>query len=166
MAKANIKEGEIIPTVETSNPASEAATQLLSLLENANPEIQKQIVQHLSERTGFVPGAIGQSAKPKRKRPNPSQIVAAFGSVVNDEDFAPGVPEGVRDSDGQVGRATSIFDEDNNVLRTEGDYFDGPKAKAWLKRWEEGSVYSSKKAAQVGEDFAQTAQMEYSTVLS
>ena len=143
-----------VTTVEApaAPSADETASQLIGILTQASPELQAQIVQKLSQSSGYNPNAVGQEnpAYKKKASPNPSTVVAAFGSVVHDEGFEPVPPSAVTDKDGDpTGK--------------------GPHAQAWLRRWHEGNSISARQMTLQGmnygsaEDLAQAARMEFPT---
>ena len=141
-----------VPAVAPS--ADETASQLIGILTQASPELQAQIVQKLSQSSGYNPSAVGQEnpayKKNNKKVPNPSSVVAAFGSVVHEEGFEPVPPSAVTDKDKDpTGK--------------------GPHAQAWLRRWHEGNSISARQMTLQGisygsaEDLADSARMEFPT---
>ena len=143
-----------VTTVEApaAPSADETASQLIGILTQASPELQAQIVQKLSQSSGYNPNAVGQEnpAYKKKASPNPSTVVAAFGSVVHDEGFEPVPPSAVTDKDKDpTGK--------------------GPHAQAWLRKWHEGNSISARQMTLQGisygsaEDLADSARMEFPT---
>ena len=125
------------PAPAVASSADEPASQLIGILTKASPELQAQIVQKLSQTSGYNPNAVGQQ-KPglkNKKVPNPSSVVAAFGSVVHeDPDFEPAPPSAVTAKDGDpTGK--------------------GPHAQAWLQRWREGNSMSPRQMTLQGVEF-------------
>jgi hypothetical protein len=158
---ANQKKTEAVEPISVTTVAApaapsadETASQLIGILTQASPELQAQIVQKLSQSSGYNPSAVGQEnpayKKNKKKAPNPSSVVAAFGSVVHEEGFEPVPPSAVTDKDGDpTGK--------------------GPHAQAWLRRWHEGNSISARQMTLQGisygsaEDLAEAARMEFPT---
>lgn len=146
--------------------ADDTARQLLNLLENASPELQTQIVDHLGRKINYNPNAVGQKKplKRKRKRPNPGAVVSAFGNVVHPEGWEPIPPEGITDKDGGA-----VRNKDGVKVAPYNPY--GAMAQAWLDRWEGGDLDSSRKAVQrkdelgydSAEEAASVAQEEFDT---
>ena len=140
------------PVPAVAPNADETASQLIGILEKASPELQAQIVQKLSQSSGYNPNAVGQERPgvKNKKVPNQSRVVASFGSVIHEEGFEPVPPSSVTDKDG---------DPSGN----------GPHAKAWLRRWHEGNSISSRQMTLQGmnfgsaEELADRAQMEFPT---
>ena len=144
-----------VTTVEApaAPSADETASQLIGILTQASPELQAQIVQKLSQSSGYNPNAVGQEGpayKKNKKTPNPSNVVAAFGSVQHEEGFEPIPPSAVTDKDGDpTGK--------------------GPHAQEWLRRWHEGNSISARQMTLQGvhygsaEELAERAQMEFPT---
>lgn len=142
-----------VPVVAAAPSADETAKQLIGILTQASPELQAQIVQTLSQSSGYNSNAVGQenpSYKKKGKTPNPSSVVAAFGSVQHPEGFEPVPPSAVTDKDKDPSGK-------------------GPNAQAWLRRWHEGNAISARQMTLQGmtygtaEDLAASAQMEFPT---
>lgn len=156
---ANQKKTEAVEPISVTTVAApaapsadETASQLIGILTQASPELQAQIVQKLSQSSGYNPSAVGQENPAYRKKPspNPSTVVAAYGNVIHEEGFEPVPPSAVTDKDGDpTGK--------------------GPHAQAWLRRWHEGNSISARQMTLQGmnygsaEDLAQAARMEFPT---
>ena len=156
---ANQKKTEAVEPISVTTEAApvapsadETASQLIGILEKASPELQAQIVQKLSQSSGYNPNAVGQEnpAYKKKPSPNPSTVVAAFGSVVHEDGFEPVPPSAVTDKDGDPSGK-------------------GPHAQAWLRKWHDGNSISARQMTLQGmtygtaEELADRAQMEFPT---
>ena len=88
---ANQKKTEAVEPISVTTVAApaapsadETASQLIGILTQASPELQAQIVQKLSQSSGYNPSAVGQENPAYRKKPSPNPS-----SAVTDKDGDP-----------------------------------------------------------------------------